>query len=259
MRCPAGSGLSFWLAEHARTGRRAVHGLLGAALAVVAALAFFVVALVDPLPLPHLGLQEHRHPDGALAFVRTHGVRGRVFNEFQYGGYLLYHLWPQTQVFVDGRNDWVYTPAELELAAQSLTDGPSFERANERYGFDWLFLANRPDDRRRRHFDRDPHWALVFASQAALVYVRRDGPNASLAQSAYRLLRAHNLGGSIAQAVRSGPQAAGLVVAEAERMVHEDPLSFPANLALAEAYALTRRPEAAAQLERVQDLASRRR
>lgn len=256
---PACSGLSFWVEQHTNAARRAVGELLGAALAASVSLLFALVALFDPLPLPHLGLQEQRYPDAALAFVQTHGIRGRVLNEFHYGGYLLYHLWPATQVFVDGRNDWLFTPQELELSTQVLIDGPSFERARLRYGFEWLFLGNRPDEQQRLHFDNDPGWALVFTSEAALVYVRRDGPNAALAASAYRVLKAHELGASISAAVRTGPRTAALAVAEAERMVREDPQSFPANLALAEAYGLTGRPEARAQLERARSLASRRR
>lgn len=53
---------------------------------------------------------EWRFPSGACDFLLSHGNTGRLFNTYEYGGYLIWRLWPETQVFVDGRalNEQVY-------------------------------------------------------------------------------------------------------------------------------------------------------
>lgn len=231
--------------------------LVGATLATLLAAGAGLLALESRLPLPHVGLQRHHQPEAALSFVRAHQLNGRVFNEFQHGGYLIFHLWPQTQVFIDGRNDWIYTPEELELTNRALGDPTALEEARRQYGFDWLFLANRPDDRQRSHIDRSPRWALVFTSEAALIYVDTSGPRAALKDLAYRVLKPHDLAASIVAGLQSGGELAVQTIREAERMVSEDPESYPANVALAMVYQMIGHPKAGEQLATVQWLATR--
>jgi hypothetical protein len=231
--------------------------LVGATLATLLAAGAGLLALESRLPWPHLGLQPHHQPEAALNFVRTHQLNGRVFNEFQHGGYLIFHLWPQTQVFIDGRNDWIYTPEELEMTNRALGDPAALEEARRRYGFDWLFLANRPDDRQRSHIDRNPRWSLIFASQAALIYVDTLGPRAALKDLAYRVLKPHDLAASIANGLQSGGEQALQTVREAERMVSEDAESYPANVALAMTYQMIGHPKASEQLATVRWLETR--
>jgi hypothetical protein len=42
-------------------------------------------------------------PAEAVAFLRTHGRRGVVLNEYDWGGYLIWHLYPDYRVTIDGR------------------------------------------------------------------------------------------------------------------------------------------------------------
>jgi hypothetical protein len=44
-----------------------------------------------------------RFPSGAADFVLAHGVTSRMFNTYEFGGYLIWRLWPQQRVFIDGR------------------------------------------------------------------------------------------------------------------------------------------------------------
>lgn len=231
--------------------------LIGATVAALLATGAGLLAVESPLPWPHIGQQRHHQPEGALSFVREHQLNGRVFNEFQHGGYLIFHLWPDTQVFVDGRNDWIFSPEELTAANQALSNPGVLEELRQRYGFDWLFLANRPDDRQRMHLDQSSRWALVFASEAALIYVDTLGPHAALQSLAYRVLKPHDLAASLARGLQAGAETAQQTLRETERMASEDPESYPANLALALAYQMIGHPKAGEQLATVQWLATR--
>jgi hypothetical protein len=46
---------------------------------------------------------EWRFPAGAADFLREHHVTAPMFNTYEYGGYLIWRLWPQERVFIDGR------------------------------------------------------------------------------------------------------------------------------------------------------------
>jgi hypothetical protein len=47
---------------------------------------------------------EWRYPAGAADFLLAHHVTGPIFNTYEYGGYLIWRLWPEQRVFIDGRS-----------------------------------------------------------------------------------------------------------------------------------------------------------
>jgi hypothetical protein len=67
---------------------------------------------------PAWGLQLGReplatvYPVGGATYLRDHALRGRLFNQFEWGGYLIYASYPEQRVFVDGRPD-MYGPQVL--------------------------------------------------------------------------------------------------------------------------------------------------
>ena len=63
-------------------------------------------------------------PAGAVAFLRREGRRGALWNEYVWGGYLIWHLYPELRVSIDGRMA-VYGPARFgeHLAVTELRPG----------------------------------------------------------------------------------------------------------------------------------------
>jgi hypothetical protein len=53
---------------------------------------------------------EWQYPSGACDFLLAHRISRPMFNTYEYGGYLIWRLWPQQRVFTDGRalNETVY-------------------------------------------------------------------------------------------------------------------------------------------------------
>jgi hypothetical protein len=63
-------------------------------------------------------------PAGAVDFLRREGRRGTLWNEYVWGGYLIWHLYPELRVSIDGRMA-VYGPARFgeHLAVAELEPG----------------------------------------------------------------------------------------------------------------------------------------
>ena len=59
--------------------------------------------------LPSKGtLQKHiseEYPVQAVSYLQNHAVPGRMFNEYFFGGYLVWTMAPKRRVFIDGRGD----------------------------------------------------------------------------------------------------------------------------------------------------------
>ncbi len=43
------------------------------------------------------------YPEKSIDFIESNGLSGNMFNSYEYGGYLLWRLAPQTKIFIDGR------------------------------------------------------------------------------------------------------------------------------------------------------------
>jgi len=164
-----------------------------ALLASVAGVALVVPTLLQPVQGFGYGWVHTLYPERAADWIETHGVRGRAFNTFPFGGYLLYRFFPDPGrlPFMDihqaGTREIRYT------YAWSMQDLDAWHALDGRYHFDWALLprvlAGEPD--LADFLDADSTWALVFADDAAALWLRRGGSCDSLAtREAFHLMPA---------------------------------------------------------------------
>jgi hypothetical protein len=132
---------------------------------------------------------EWRFPSGAADFLIAHGVSSRIFNTYETGGYLIWRLWPQEKVFIDGRalSESVFNDYARILYNHSNADGgPTAQELLDRYtiqaivmnGFEYsegitynlmLSLSN-PQTK----------WKLVYSDAQAVVFMREPPPGVPL-------------------------------------------------------------------------------
>ena len=70
--------------------------------------------------LYQLRVAEWKFPVGAANFLKEYQVKSPIFNTYEYGGYLLWSLWPEQRTFIDGRalNESVYDDYRKILYSQ---------------------------------------------------------------------------------------------------------------------------------------------
>ena len=220
---PAASG---W----ASIGKAVWAGRLRTVLSLAPALGALLYIAGRPLPPPAFGLSPAHFPEKGVAFVQEQGLQGPMFNEFGYGGFLIFNLWPEHRVYIDGRTDLVYTPQMVERYIAAVMDPRVFAKEDAEHRFQFVIVDNSPMQGTFAHLDRNPKWALVHASRRALVYVKRGGLNdALIAEHGYRWLWPHALEQSIIAADRQGHGHEAL--AELQRMRAEDPDNLWAEVA----------------------------
>jgi len=164
-----------------------------AALAGALAAGALALEWTNPLATPGFGIEPPWRPLAACDFIERHGIRGRAYNHYEFGGYLLYRFHPQRDrlPFMDIHQTG--TREDRHLAAMAMADAGSWAALDRRYRFDWV-IFNRyraGQDRSTDILDADTSFALVFVDDVAAVYVRRSGPLAAVADSfGYRRMRA---------------------------------------------------------------------
>ncbi|MFZ2490117.1 MAG: hypothetical protein WA208_01400 [Thermoanaerobaculia bacterium] len=68
----------------------------------VAAAALVVAAVTSP---HGAGIPQGRFPAGSVAVLRAENLAGNIYNADQFGGYLIWSLYPERRVLTDGRNE----------------------------------------------------------------------------------------------------------------------------------------------------------
>lgn len=82
------------------------------------------------------------YPEKAITFLHESGLQGRMFNNYEYGGYLLWRLAPQIKVFIDGRGMEPHVFDEwkaLSMASMRKIDGHhEYEVLLNKYAIDYV-------------------------------------------------------------------------------------------------------------------------
>ncbi|MGC9320197.1 MAG: hypothetical protein ACP5KN_19345 [Armatimonadota bacterium] len=118
-------------------------------------------------------------PVECVDHIERTGLHGRMFNTYRWGGYLIWRLWPEQRVFVDGRADVMGRELmEDYRAAIKLQDG--WLDVLETYDPDWALLA--ADSPLCRGLELLPEWTLECEGESCRLYVRSSARHRLLEQ-----------------------------------------------------------------------------
>lgn len=143
----------------------------------------YLAATLTAAPDPRIA------PARALATARAARLEGPVYNDYNFGGFLIAS---GVKTFVDGRSDQLFVGpfmTQLQDALDSAEDAP-FHALLQRYGVTWALV--RPRSRDSRHFERLREWRKLYEDETAVVYLRHAAaltPAGGLAQSRHALAK----------------------------------------------------------------------
>jgi hypothetical protein len=80
-------------------------------------------------------------PVKATDFIQREGIKGRMFNAYHYGGYLIYRLYPQQLVFIDPRTA-MYGDAFLKDALAIYHGSSQWKSRFDRHGIDYVICES---------------------------------------------------------------------------------------------------------------------
>lgn len=119
-------------------------------------------AWVRPMPDPTVA------PDAAFRFAMAKGVTGPVYNDYDFGGYLIAH---GVKTFVDGRTDQLFLGdflPDLARAIESKTDD-AFAATVTHHHAHWALVRTGSKD--AAHFSAMPGWSRIYQDSVADVFV----------------------------------------------------------------------------------------
>lgn len=162
-------GWSRWLGAIGRSS--VVRGAVNLVL-LLAVVGLAIVKVWTPLT-PAFNEREQRKslPVDAAAWILENRPEGEMFNSYNWGGYLIWSLYPHYRVFADGRTD-LYGDEFLRRYLEVQLGRPGFEEALAEY--DINLVLTYPDDALSLRLKCAGGWEEVYKDDVAVIWVRRD-------------------------------------------------------------------------------------
>ncbi len=118
-----------------------------------------------------LYVPEDQYPVAAVRWMKEHRLHGNCAVFFNWGEYLIWHLHDALKVSIDGRYETVYPPRVIDDNFGFFFAGHDWRNLIDRYPTDMILVH--PLNPITPVLERSPGWALVFSSDTASLFLRR--------------------------------------------------------------------------------------
>jgi hypothetical protein len=113
--------------------------------------------------------QEGIFPVNAVNWIEENQPSGNGFNYFPWGGYLLYRLWPDRLVFIDGQTDF-YGEDLTRQYEEVITAGNDWEEILAEYKVDWILIPS------GTHMEdvllESKGWQTSYKDNTSIIFIR---------------------------------------------------------------------------------------
>jgi hypothetical protein len=143
--------------------RTSLNGIIVLAMAAFAGL--HVSQVIGRQPL----VEMQHFPSRAVAFLQIHPPSGRIFNHYDWGGYLIWKLYPSTPVFIDGRAD-LYGQQLLDQFADTYQLKGAWQQPLRRWSIGTVLVP--PDSALATGLRSSPGWTVAYEDSQAVLLTR---------------------------------------------------------------------------------------
>jgi hypothetical protein len=117
---------------------------------------------------------ETRKPVEAVNFLKKVSLKGNMFNDDEFGDYIIYSVHPQYKVFIDSRVD-MYGVDHFKDYLTMVYFKPGWEKIIEKYKINWVILDS--DSILSRYLVERRDWRLIYSDEVANIFVRNISEN----------------------------------------------------------------------------------
>jgi hypothetical protein len=143
------------------------HNLRGAVFPITTVLLLVLASFIQTNTTNRF--DSNKFPVMAADWLQDNPQDGRMFNNFIWGGYLLYRLWPQQNVFIDGQTDF-YGEALTREYAQVMALREGWEAILKKYDVAWVIVQS--DKPLVGALQDTLHWTILYQDPTATILHR---------------------------------------------------------------------------------------
>ncbi len=157
-----------WLAEPEKPGSDRMKLVLNVLLVGIM-LAVSVLAVRRAVAMQPAS-ESQKFPVAAVEFILAERPPQPILNEYVWGGYLIWRLYPDYRVYIDGRAD-VYGDKLVEEFIEMRDGKANWRESLDNHGIRTVLVA--PDVALASLLRQDSGWLKVFEDKQAVIFVRR--------------------------------------------------------------------------------------
>lgn len=113
--------------------------------------------------------EARRFPSAAVDFIRDQEITGPIFNEYNWGGYLIWRLYPERKVFIDGRAD-VYGDAFIFDYLKTYHAERGWRERLDHHRIRTVLIE--PHSQLSNLLREEKGWRTVFEDPGAVIFTR---------------------------------------------------------------------------------------
>lgn len=113
---------------------------------------------------------DNKFPVYAVNHLMQNPVSGNMFNEFTWGGYLLYRMWPEEKVFIDGQTDFYGENLTREYA-NVIDAKPGYEDILKKYDVNLIIVP--PNSGIAKAIAGKNDWLVDYTDTTSVIYIRK--------------------------------------------------------------------------------------
>lgn len=187
MSIPLGAWLCSHLTAKAKKAKKWLSSSLGMMVGTVAAFVLVLFMAKTGLFLPvtaTTGVGLSPGVNNAAEFIKENNLSGPIFNNYDIGGYLIYHLYPEEQVFVDNRPEAYPVDFFREEYIRPQEDNTAWRWLDNKYNFNLIvfFRHDMTDWAQKFMISRvaDEHWVPIYVDGYSIIFVKNTQENADI-------------------------------------------------------------------------------
>jgi len=117
------------------------------------------------------GVAQRRYfPADAVDYIEREGIKGRLYNSYNWGGYLILRLYPSQKVFIDSRAD-VYGDAFINEYVEAYFVRPGWRQVLDNYKIEYVLIEEGSPLANLLTASGD--WLTLYSDPVAALFARR--------------------------------------------------------------------------------------
>jgi len=157
--------------------------------AIALLLSFLMLWQLSTGHLFQKGVHWYKYPTGAVNFLKTNKIPGNMFNPYVWGGYLIWSLYPDYKVFIDGRGliEEVFLQAtRINSLHPSLIWGmPEWKAFLNAYNVNFILTDSVGSFSGKlgalvSALIKDTDWRLIYFDNNSLIFMKDSSENADI-------------------------------------------------------------------------------
>lgn len=109
-------------------------------------------------------------PVNAANWMESNSVKGNVFNDFNWGGYLLYRIWPSQRLFIDSQSDF-YGESLTRQYAEIIDGNGNWGEVLNQYNVLWIVIPRKAGLVNKVLASNN--WGIAYEDPLTIIFARK--------------------------------------------------------------------------------------